>query len=188
MKLWIVLLCLCFARSAFCDIVVGKTDSPYEIVIFTTLTCGACKKFYRDTMQSYLEGPYQVTIKHFAMDEKSLKGAIAVECMPENSKYAYYKKLFVLQENLIQSDNTDDFLINVAVSEFSANAQQLRACMNQGDVKNQILQQQSTYSDLIEATPEFFFGGKTIPLDKRGKASGAITSEEFEQFLKDNLQ
>lgn len=188
MKLWIVLLFLCFAKPAYCDIVVGKTDSPYEIVIFTTLTCGACKKFYRDTMQSYLSGPYQVTIKHFAMDEKSLKGAVAVECMPENSKYAYYKKLFKLQENLIRSENTDDFLINIAVSEFSANAQHLRACMNKVDVKTQILQQQSNYSEIIEATPQFFFGKKTTPLDQRGKASGAITSEEFEQFLKDNLQ
>ena len=147
------------------DAVSGKADAPVTIVEFSDYECPFCEKFYSQTLPQieakYIEtGKVNLVFRDFPLGfhQNAQKAAEAAECAGAQGKY------FEMHNKLFDSGVKGGLSsYKQMASEMGLNTAEFNACLDSGEMANEVKKDMAAGSQLgVSGTPAFFINGKLL--------------------------
>jgi protein-disulfide isomerase len=173
-------------RYALQEIIIGDQKAPQTIIIYTSFTCGRCKKFHLEELQTFIKkyvdtGRVKIYLRSYLEDEGSLEASMLVRCFGEDSltkTIEMYDKLFSVQEKWQKSLAPQRFLKDVFMEINRAYGEaEINSCLGNINISAGLMQEQKrALHDLkIILVPAFVVNGKVY--------QGFRTAEELGEIL-----
>ena len=167
------------------DIVLGEAGAPLTIIEYSSLSCSHCATFHNNVLPSlkadYINNGKLLFInRDFPLNAPALKGAMLVQCAPEDKGAKFAEVLFKLQSKWAFTPDYEGALKKIAgVGGLDEAA--FDACMADTALEERILEiRQEAGENLdISGTPSFYLNGV--------KLNVALNSEAFKAALDEAL-
>ncbi len=150
------------------EIRIGSLDAPVVIVEYASLTCPHCGAFHNDTLpeltKNYVEtGKAQILFRPFPFDGLATAGAMLVQCVAPQQRYAFLNLLFARQNYWLRSQEPLQDMQALARQAGLSEADVL-VCLKDEAVLTGIREmQQAAHKELgVNSTPTFFVNGQRV--------------------------
>ena len=179
-----------FAAADFEEILgvraLGSPDAPVTIEEHSSLTCGHCGAFHRDTLpkikKDYIEtGKVRLVFRDFPFDQLGLYAAMIPHCVPPERYFGFLEVLFRSQATWIRAADPVKALSQIARLGGMSEAD-FQACIGREDLFNAIRDRAVSDGKRlgIDATPTFFINGE--------KVSGNMPYDDFKKIIDEALE
>ncbi len=174
------------ANELFEDRVMGSADAPVTILEYSSLTCGYCAKFHKNTLakikETYVDtGKVRLVYRDFPFEQRGMTAAMIARCLPAKRFFGFVDVLFRAQDKWANDPEFPDALSRYGrlggLSEEAFNA-----CLGNQKLLDLILARQDEAKKKyeIDSTPSFIING--------AKVSGALPFEEFKKVIDPMLE
>lgn len=159
------------------EMVMGDPEAPLTIVEFSSLTCGHCAAFHKETVpqlvKEYVEtGKVQFKYVHFPLDGYALKAATAIALAQTGHRFTALDNIFANQDKWFTGDTIKQISALAEIPEIK-----LKKALEDEKIPDTILQtrlkMQKAYN--IDATPALLINGKIY--------TGAATFDELKPII-----
>ena len=163
----------------------GDPDAPVTMIEYSSLTCGHCAAFHRDTLprikNKYIDtGKVHFIYRDFPLDTAALAAAMLARCVPEKRYFPFLETLFREQGDWARSEDLLDELATLAKDAGLSDAA-VRACLAKGrlmtGLRERALEARDEYG--ITSTPTLIIDGEVL--------AGALPFERFEEVIQEKL-
>ncbi|MDX9862597.1 MAG: DsbA family protein [Rhodospirillales bacterium] len=146
------------------EMALGSADAPVTIHEYSSLTCGHCANFHRETLpeikKAYIDtGKVRFVFRDFPLDNLAFAAALLPHCAGPQRYFGFLEVLFRTQENWAGSKDPLSELKKVARLG-GMSADDFDACLNNQAlfvaIRDRATADSKTYD--IEATPTFRIG------------------------------
>jgi protein-disulfide isomerase len=111
--------------------VLGSSDAPVTVRLFTDLQCVPCADYQRETVTPIIEGPVRdrdlkLEFHHFPMRQSGFANAAfgAVAAAEQDDEWQFIQLFFINQDEAPRGGATDDFLDQIANAILNFNVEQ----------------------------------------------------------------
>jgi protein-disulfide isomerase len=163
----------------------GDPKAKVTVNEFFSLTCIHCAAFASETMPQVEKdliktGKVRFVYHDFPLDQVALTAAMVARYLPPSQYYPFVSALFASQDRWAfarGANNTEEIWKIAALAGMSRDT--FNQAINDGDLKNWILQQQQRDQSQfqIDSTPSFVIDGK--------KYAGEMSYDAFRKLLPD---
>jgi protein-disulfide isomerase len=140
---------------------IGKADAPVKITEYSSLTCGHCAAFHKDTLPEFKKkfidtGRVQLTFKEFPLNLPAIEASMILRCMPQDKYESFMSLLFAEQEKWAFAPNYQEFLKQNATLA-GMPPEDFDKCLANTILKNRIVgnMQAASLKYKIQSTPSF---------------------------------
>lgn len=169
--------------------IIGDSNAPITIYEFSSLNCSHCADFHLSTLPLLKKefadsGKVKFIFTNFPLERKSMKAAMLIECVPEDSYSQFLNTLFKKQKEWMLSRNTDDILIRYAKLN-GLTEEEAQACLHNDELAKDLIEirQQGMDRLKIQGTPSFLISYK----GKKEILYGAPNYKTFKAYLEAKL-
>jgi len=164
----------------------GRADAPVTIVEFSSLTCGHCGNFHRETLPkikaAYIDtGKARLLYRDFPLDKLALVAAMLPHCAASDQYFGLLDVLFRTQEAWATSQDPLNELAKV-VRLGGMSKEAFEACINNeklfAAIQERSRSDQQRYG--VDSTPTFAVNGVMV--------TGALPFDEFSKVIDDALK
>lgn len=166
--------------------ILGSKDAPLTITEHSSLTCGHCGKFHKETFkklkEAYIDtGKVKLVFSDFPLNGPALKASAVARCVDQARYFDFVQLLFETQDQWAFSDNYKDFLKQNAQMTGLA-PEKFEACFNSEKLQEGLLESVKAVQEKhqINSTPSFVLNGEDV-------LSGALSFESFSKKLDEAL-
>lgn len=167
--------------------VLGDPGAPIKITEHSSLTCGHCAHFHKDTLgpfkSQYIDtGKAYIVFSDFPLNAPALHATMAARCIDDDAQYfAFVQDLFKTQELWAGERNYVSYLKDKA-AQYGLDARTFNACIQSQALQDALLKRMQAVQQQwkISSTPSFVVNNQEV-------ISGALPFEAFEQALQDAL-
>lgn len=148
------------------DVVIGAKDAPVTVFEYASLTCPHCARFHNEMLPEFKKGwidtgKARIVYRHFPLDKSALAAALAVSCIPSESRGAALSRLFETVANWAFHEDIGGAVIRSLPD--AGDQTKLIACMSSQETVNSIVNPQiEAAKGGVDGTPYFFVGGKRL--------------------------
>lgn len=162
------------------DPLIGKSDAPLKIIIFSDFQCAFCREqeaALNEIIKKYADkvGSIRKDYPEADFHSTSFKAAIAGRCAQEQNKFwSYHNKL--LNGNYLKRE-----AFNELAEELGLNLKNFKSCLN-SDRPKKLIMENIKEADSLEITgvPFIYVNDKEV--------MGQISLEELEEIVEDELK
>lgn len=147
---------------------IGNPDALVKIVEFSSLTCGHCAHFHRDTLpelkKNYIDtGKVYYVFNEFPLNAPALAGVLIARCLPIERYYPFVNYLFSTLEKWGYQDKYLDALKQNA-KLVGAQDEQIEQCLNDEKLRTVIAgkMEEASKKHKINATPSFVINDSIV--------------------------
>ncbi|MCG8507994.1 MAG: DsbA family protein, partial [Rhodospirillales bacterium] len=92
------------------EMALGRQDAPVTISEHSSLTCGHCGNFHRDTLpeikKEYIDtGKVRLIYRDFPLGRLAMAAAMLPHCAPRERYFGFLEALFLSQDSWARSDD-----------------------------------------------------------------------------------
>jgi len=172
-------------NDALSEMSIGSKDAPVTLHEFSSLTCGHCANFHRNTLpdikKNYVEtGKVRIVFHDFPLDNLALAAAMIARCAGPERHFELFDRLYQSQDSWARSEKPRAAL--VAIARFSGlSIEDVDQCLQSNELAQGIQSGAQNAQDLysINSTPTFVLDGKVV--------KGALAYEDFKGMLDKSL-
>lgn len=168
------------------DRVLGDPKAPLTIIEYSSLSCPHCAHFHNDVLpevqKKYIDtGKAKLIFRNFPLNAPALKGALVLQCVPEDKYYTFARVFFKLQEKWAFTENYLADLKTIA-QVGGMKPEDFDACVNDKKREEKVLAERMRIDKelKIEATPTFYVNGE--------KQQGISDAASFEKIIEKHLK
>ena len=171
-NIYIILILVFYFQSAFAGkkietIYEGNKNAKINIIVFESLTCGACGNFhknvYPDLKKDFIDtGWVKIEFRNFPLDLAAFNAAKIAHCK-NDGKSNLLHDLFENQEEWVKGKNIEDFNQNlIRYVNTREKDLDLKACLVDKDIEDHILNDRinGVKKYEVEATPTLIINDK----------------------------
>jgi protein-disulfide isomerase len=166
------------------DHVLGKSDAPYTIVEYSSLTCSHCAHFHKDVLpelkKKYIDtGKAKYILREFPIDRLAAAGFLIARCAEKNKYFDAIELLYGQQEKWAFADNPLAGLEELA-KQVGIDKDRVKQCLTDENTLQYILwvRERASKEFNVHATPTFFVNGKPVRNEN--------TIEQFDKIIENN--
>jgi len=166
------------------EIVLGKPDAPVTIIEYASLTCPHCAKFHLielpEIKKEWIDtGKAKLVYRHFPLDQSALAAAMAVSCLPPDSRVPVMRELFLTVSDWAPEQDIAPVLHRVMGEDVDLD--KVISCMGRDGYPQEIMEaaESAVKAAAVDATPTFFVNGEKIV--------GSKTAAEFGDIIRAKL-
>ncbi len=164
---------------------IGDAEAPVTIVEHSSLTCGHCASFHRDTLpqikETYVDtGKVRLVYRDFPIGQLALLAAMLPHCAGEDRYFGFLEVLFRSQDAWARSQNPLAELERVA-QQGGMSKKDFESCLNNEELY-QAIRERAGDDEVrygVRATPTFRVNGEKI--------TGSLPFEEFQEAIEGAL-
>jgi len=162
--------------------ILGDPFAPIKITEHSSLTCGHCGRFHRETFKAfqaeYIDtGKAYLVFSDFPLNAPALHATMAARCISDDTAYFnFLQVLFETQDDWAADNNYLQFLENTA-ARFGLDKATFTACVQNQDLQDTLLKRMQAVQSQWEVrkTPSFVVNNQkvitgSLPLDAFVKA------------------
>lgn len=164
----------------------GSADAPVTLEEHSSLTCGHCGNFHRETLPKikteYIDtGKVRLVFRDFPLDQLALAASMIPHCAPKERYFGFLEVLFRSQANWMRAADPIAALNRLARLGGMSDAD-FNACLGRQDIFEAIRDRGTADGKRlgIDSTPTFFINGEKI--------SGAAPFEDFKKMFDQALE
>jgi protein-disulfide isomerase len=168
------------------EMALGSKDAPVTISEHSSLTCGHCGNFHRDTLpeikKAYIDtGKVRLVYRDFPLGRLAMAAAMIPHCAPPQRYFGFLDALFLSQATWAQSDDPAREMGRVARLG-GMSAEQFNECLGNQKIFEAIRDRAAADQDEhdINSTPTFIVNGE--------KVTGALPFEDFKDVIEEALK
>lgn len=166
---------------------IGADDAPVVIHEYSSLSCGHCATFHKQTLgklkEEYIDtGEVKLVFHEFPLNRPALFASMLARCLPEKQYYNFIQLLFETQESWAYVSDFDVRLKqNAKMAGLSE--QEIQKCLSDALYLEAMVEQVKTAQEEhnIRSTPTFIFEDSDMVL------SGARSFEDFSKAIEQQL-
>lgn len=165
--------------GALPDKVLGSEDAPLTIVEYSSMTCGHCANFHKNTYphlkKEYLDtGKARLVFREFPLDPVASAAFMLARAVPEEKYFDVIEFMFAEQRAWAFTQDPYNALLNFA-KQIGFTQETFEKTLTDQALLDAINATRDRASSKfgVNSTPTFFFNGN--------KVSGAITPEELDR-------
>lgn len=162
------------------DIAIGKEDAKVTIVEYSSMTCGHCGRFARDTFpklkEKYIDtGKVRFVSREFPLDNLAAAASMLARCIDKSKSFELTETLFLTQDKWIGNEPLPKLLEIAKQAGFSKES--FDACLKDQKLLDQLVAARKLAGERfqINSTPTFFVNGQRL--------SGGYQFADFEKVL-----
>lgn len=162
--------------------ILGDPSAPIKITEYSSLTCGHCGKFHKNTFDdfkaAYIDtGKAYLVFSDFPLNAPALHASMIARCLPEDAYFGFIKNLFETQDDWAYKNTYMDYLEEKA-AESGLGADGVKECLNTEELQDSILKRIEAIQKqwAITSTPSFMINNQIV-------ISGAKPFEKFDEEI-----
>ena len=166
----------------FGDVMLGEADAPVEIVEYASLTCPACRNFWKQVFPrlkaNYIDtGKVKYVMKDWPTDaDLSVAGVGLVRCAGRDKYYDLVDEYFTRLADLFDAarvGGAGPVLVEIGAAH-GLSTDQVRACIDHPGVRTHLERTQTESGGRVRATPTVFVNDEHIADHSYAGISAAI--------------
>ncbi|MCG8508832.1 MAG: DsbA family protein [Rhodospirillales bacterium] len=166
--------------------VLGRMDAPVTIYEHSSLTCGHCGDFHRDTLpelkKEYIDtGKVRFIYRDFPLGRLAMAAAMIPHCAPPERYFGFLDALFLSQGTWARSDDPAGEMSRVARLG-GMSAEKFNECLGNQQIFEAIRDRAAADQEEhgINSTPTFIINGE--------KVAGNLPIEDFKDIIEEALK
>lgn len=172
-------------KDALSEMSIGSKDAPVTLHEYSSLTCGHCANFHRETLpeikKNYVDtGKVRVVFHDFPLDNLALAAAMIARCAGSERHFELFDRLYQSQDTWARSEKPRAAL--VAIARFSGlSIEDVDQCLQSNELAQGIQTNSQSAQEFysINSTPSFVLDGKVV--------KGAMAYDDFKTILDKSL-
>ncbi len=155
-------------EAALKERTLGDPNAPVTIREHSSLTCGHCAAFHKDTFKALKEtfidtGKVYLIFTDFPLNAPALHAGMVARCLPEERYFDFVQLLFETQENWASEASYLKYLKQNA-QLVGLDGDQVKACLQSTALQEGLLKrmQESQTKFEISSTPTFVINEETV--------------------------
>ncbi|MCB1529781.1 MAG: DsbA family protein [Rhodospirillales bacterium] len=164
----------------------GEPKAPVKVVEYSSLTCGHCAHFHKDTLPAIKEkyistGQVYFQFEDFPLNAPALQASLIARCLPENRYIGFVDLLFKTQDTwALRADYIVPLTQDAKLAGLGEDG--VEACLENKKIRNEIADaiKHATGKWNIRSTPSFIISGP----EGEEVLEGAQPLYEFERVFR----
>ncbi len=121
------------------EIILGKTNAPHTLIIYTSFSCPLCCKFHQNELPNLNEfvnkGILKIYFRNYLDDMAALESSILMRAFADKNHnkidiyQKVYKKIYAEQASWLKSSNPREFLIKM-FKDLGFSEKYIKECLN----------------------------------------------------------
>lgn len=173
--------------AALSDRIIGNPQAPVKISEHSSLTCGHCGHFHKETWKPFKEayidtGKVYVVFSDFPLNAPAMHASMIARCLPAEQHEEFVQMLFETQEDWAYDATAYLPYLKKKSGEYGLSGDDFEACLQskelQEGIVNRLKASQTQWQ--ISSTPSFVINNKRT-------ITGALPFEEFSKIIDEEL-
>ncbi len=140
----------------------GDPDAPVTVKEFSSLTCGHCGQFHKDTFDKLKEefidtGKLYYVYQEFPLNRAAIDGALVARCFEGNRFWNFTELLYQQQKSWLDGDHVKALKQNAKLAGLGED--KVEECLADEDMANKLAENMQGASSKygVNSTPTFIF-------------------------------
>ena len=166
--------------------ILGDSSAPIKIAEHSSLSCGHCGRFHRETFSAFKEayidtGRAYLVFSDFPLNAPALHGTMASRCVPEDRYFDFIGMLFEKQNDWAYEPNYINILQGYA-QEYGLSEDVFNSCVQSKELQEHLIKRLEAVGKQfqVQSTPSFVINNqKTV--------TGALAFDAFDKTIQNAL-